>query len=258
MKTTSVIASLSSLVTFAYAQGQCSVVTGLTTTFYGFPDNSPPGAGTSYSCIGRGTTAGGVGSYADPLTFATAPGEFNKCEVIYAPYLKKYLTFQDECVECESDWKSGKKHIDIWTGSSTENGGQAQIKCEDDLTPASSSIVRNPPNNLEVNTGALFANGVCNKSAASNSGVASCAGGSGPAPAASKPQSSETGTSATGTSANATAAPSGTKFATSVSPPQSTSSATTCEWEGHCAGATCQTYDDCSGAMTCQSGKCAN
>ena len=32
----------------------------------------------------------------------------------------------------------------------------------------------------------------------------------------------------------------------------------TCSWAGHCAGAKCSTDDDCSDALTCQSGKCAN
>ncbi|CAG8979785.1 hypothetical protein HYALB_00011593 [Hymenoscyphus albidus] len=34
--------------------------------------------------------------------------------------------------------------------------------------------------------------------------------------------------------------------------------AATCEWTGHCAGATCQTADDCDGELVCKSGKCAS
>lgn len=42
----------------------------------------------------------GTGTYSNPLTFASAPGEFSQCEIIYFPYLKKYLRFEDSCAEC--------------------------------------------------------------------------------------------------------------------------------------------------------------
>lgn len=42
----------------------------------------------------------GIGTYANPLTFASAPGEFTSCEIIYFPYLKKYLRFEDSCAQC--------------------------------------------------------------------------------------------------------------------------------------------------------------
>lgn len=32
----------------------------------------------------------------------------------------------------------------------------------------------------------------------------------------------------------------------------------TCEWEGHCLGATCKTENDCDGQLACVSGRCAN
>lgn len=130
----------------------CSVVQQVTTTFYGYPDNSPPGAGIAYTQCGR-SVAGGTGSYDDPVTFATASGEFNTCEVIYAPYLKKYLRYEDECAQCESDWNnSGTWHVDTWIGSSTSDGGQDQINCEDSLTPDAQSIIRNPDSGLEVDS----------------------------------------------------------------------------------------------------------
>ncbi|KAL2404063.1 hypothetical protein ABEF95_013819 [Exophiala dermatitidis] len=106
-------------------------------TYYGYPDNDPPGPATAYNCGGRNFVAGGTGTHDNPLTMATAPGELNQCETIYVPYLKKYVRFEDTCAQCTDDWNggSGKRHIDIWTGSSTVNGGQKQIACEDALTP---------------------------------------------------------------------------------------------------------------------------
>ena len=42
----------------------------------------------------------GSGSYSSPLNFATAPGEYNQCELLYLPYPKKYIRFEDECAQC--------------------------------------------------------------------------------------------------------------------------------------------------------------
>lgn len=157
----------------------CSTRSGVTHTFYGYPDNDPPGAGTAYNCGGRNNIAGGTGTYSNPLTFASAPGEFSTCEIIYVPYLKKYARFEDYCAQCTTDWKSGKYHIDLWTGSSTVNGGQSQINCENALTPNAQSIVRQPPSNLAVDSTALYANGQCRTDHTYNGNPASCSGGGG-------------------------------------------------------------------------------
>ncbi|CRG85474.1 hypothetical protein PISL3812_02530 [Talaromyces islandicus] len=147
---------------FLQSRDTCSVVQQVTSTFYGYPDNSPPGAGIAYTQCGR-DEAGGTGTYSDPVTFASASGEFETCEIIYAPYLKKYLRYEDECAQCESDWDNdGTWHVDTWIGSSTSDGGQDQIDCEDQLTPDAQSIIRNPADNLEVDTTALYDNGSCN------------------------------------------------------------------------------------------------
>jgi hypothetical protein len=48
------------------------------------------------------------------------------------------------------DWADGIAHIDIWTGTAT-SGGQAQINCEDALTPdPAQSVIRNPATTLAV------------------------------------------------------------------------------------------------------------
>lgn len=174
----------------------CSVVTDVRTTFYGAPDNDPPGPATAYACGGRNYTAGGIGTYANPLTFASAPGEYNTCkyfslnhlpeiplsrskrnwnafihsdiyipcgllntgEIVYFPYLKKYLRLEDYCAECTADYNTtGYKHIDVWTGGSATINNQSQIDCEDALTPdANQTVIRNPARNLAVNSGALW------------------------------------------------------------------------------------------------------
>ena len=60
-------------------------------TFFRYPDNDPPSAQTAYNCGGRNYIAGGTGTYDDPLTMASASGEFSQCEVVYVPYLEKYV-----------------------------------------------------------------------------------------------------------------------------------------------------------------------
>lgn len=60
-------------------------------TFYGWPDNDPPSADTAYDCGGRNYIAGGSGTYEDPLSMASAEGEFSQCEIVYVPYLRKYV-----------------------------------------------------------------------------------------------------------------------------------------------------------------------
>jgi len=139
----------------------CSDISDVKMTFYGYPDNSPPGADTAYSCLSRDYTAGGTGTYSNPLTFATAPGEFSQCEIIYAPILKKYLIMQDSCDQCTTDWDDdGEYHIDIWTGSATVNGGDDQINCEDNLTPDGTvTIIRYPASTYSVDTTALYSSG---------------------------------------------------------------------------------------------------
>ncbi|KAI4655776.1 hypothetical protein J4E93_000491 [Alternaria ventricosa] len=127
-----------------------------------YPDNDPPGPATAYDC-GRNYEAGGTGTYADPLTFASAPGEFEPCEIIWDPYTRKYLRFEDFCAQCDADWNASPRinHIDLWTGSTTVNGGDEQIQCENDLTPGerSQTIVRNPWDGFEPDTTELYVKG---------------------------------------------------------------------------------------------------
>ena len=92
------------LATSVLGQGSsCVVVDSVQHTFYGFPDNDPPGPATAYDC-GRNFTAGGTGTFADPLTMASAEGQFELCEVVYVPYLRKYVVYEDFCQQCTDDW----------------------------------------------------------------------------------------------------------------------------------------------------------
>lgn len=67
----------------------CSTQASVEVTFYGHRDNDPPPNATVYSCETKTCVARGAGTYSDPLTFASASGEFFSYEVILVPYLKK-------------------------------------------------------------------------------------------------------------------------------------------------------------------------
>ena len=56
-----------------------------------------------------------------------------------------------------SDWNGGLAHIDMWIGSTTSNGGQSVINCENSLTPDDGQdVIRNPTADLPVNCALSF------------------------------------------------------------------------------------------------------
>ena len=120
-------------------------------TLYGWPDNSPPGDGTAF---GSGH-AGGTGTYANPVTFATDQHELAPGTKVYYPYLHRYFIMQDECVECDQDWANGKYHIDLWVGGKGGNTS-AVLNCEDNLTQDSAQVILSPPSTEPVDTTPLF------------------------------------------------------------------------------------------------------
>ncbi|QPG98711.1 hypothetical protein C2857_007889 [Epichloe festucae Fl1] len=121
-------------------------------TFFGDPDNNGGGNAIAYDC-GRGYTAKGSGSFQDPLTMASVPGAYNKCEIVWDPYTKKYLRNEDICATCSGN------QIDIWTGG----GGSKkdQLACERRLTPnRGHNVIRFGSNGHQANTGPLW-DGFC-------------------------------------------------------------------------------------------------
>ncbi|MFI5035548.1 MAG: ricin-type beta-trefoil lectin domain protein [Acidimicrobiales bacterium] len=133
-------------------------------TYYGWYDNTPPGCATAYAGC-----AGGDGSYAHPITFASDVKEFPVGTVLYYPTIEKYVVMGDSCQECSLDWRGdgpngGPRlhHLDIWIGG---HGGNAfdVINCEDALTqalpdgaPLLTPFIRHPPANEPVSPPPLF------------------------------------------------------------------------------------------------------
>lgn len=126
-------------------------------TFYGWPDNDPPGNAISDPVIHQG--AGGRGTSDDPITVAVRQGRFQPGTRMYLPALRKYLIVEDTCASCESD------QIDIWMESDGRFDEQV-IACEEAWTPDGPLEVEiDPPQGRPVSTTPFFDknSGRCNR-----------------------------------------------------------------------------------------------
>jgi hypothetical protein len=135
-------------------------------TLYGFTDNSPPGRAIAHPCLHP--QAGGTGTYANPVTFATDVHELGWCRRIYVPYMKRYFIHEDECSECDHDWVTLHKYrFDMWAGGdarSLHNPERAALlACENTWTrgnsisdPRNPIITVDPPPGLPVTSAAIF------------------------------------------------------------------------------------------------------
>lgn len=102
----------------ATGTAQASTTRNFLVTLYGWPDNSPPGNDIAYPESDGNPTihnaAGGTGTYANPITYATDKAELPIGTIVYYPYLHRYFIMEDDCVECDEDW----------TGSGPDGGPQ--------------------------------------------------------------------------------------------------------------------------------------
>jgi len=148
------------VVAISYCYGAIQNITMLTTS-YGFNDNSPPSAQISFPHSGGYPTlhnlaTEGKGTYDDPITFATDQKEFGPGTRVYVVHLHKYFIMEDECEACDSDWKKGKYHIDLWMGPQHSCPEPALDNCEAHITQSNAVVIVNPPTNLIVSTTPLF------------------------------------------------------------------------------------------------------
>jgi hypothetical protein len=145
---------------------QASTTRHFLVTLYGWPDNSPPGNAIAYPKSDGNPTlhnaAGGVGTYSNPITYATDKSELPIGTKVYYPYLHRYFIMEDDCVECDQDWTGHGPdggphmyHIDLWIGGKGGNSSKV-ISCEDDLTQDSAAVIVNPPSNEPVDTTPLY------------------------------------------------------------------------------------------------------
>eukprot|EP01132_Coremiostelium_polycephalum_P003741 gene3741-4660_t len=123
-------------------------------TFYAAGDNCPPSGEIAHP-TSKHPVAGGVGTYADPITFAGASKAFPVHSIVYLPAYKKYIQMMDDCEECINEWNSNKHyHVDVWIGPDSIHKGTTD--CEVALTKESTQIIINPDKNKPVDTTPFF------------------------------------------------------------------------------------------------------
>lgn len=125
-------------------------------TGYTWYDNSPPGsAAIARPVIHR--TAGGVGTYADPITMAvgyTSAGmDIPAGTRFYLPKMKKYFIVEDKCGACHRHSADVTYKLDIWLDGRNRSKASAR-SCAYSIT-GKQPVVRQPPNNLPVKRGAV-------------------------------------------------------------------------------------------------------
>lgn len=112
-----------------------------TITFYGWPDNSPPGDKIAHPVIHK--RAGGDGTYCNPTTFATEKANDKEIPYgikIYVPFIQQYFIREDLCAASGPKKGSGqngckKLWFDLWIGGDAQSKARYVIKCERQLTP---------------------------------------------------------------------------------------------------------------------------
>lgn len=128
-----------------------------TITFYGWPDNAPPGNSIAHPVIHQ--VASGDGTYCNPTTFATEKS--NDANIpygtkIYVPSIKQYFIREDLCAASGPPVGSGsngcyKLWFDLWIGGNAKSNVKALVACERRLTPANKvNVVIDPGPNLPV------------------------------------------------------------------------------------------------------------
>ncbi|HVN68661.1 MAG TPA: hypothetical protein VMU38_03280 [Candidatus Binatia bacterium] len=137
-----------------------------TITFYGWPDNSPPGNKIAHPVLHK--HAGGDGTYCNPTTFATE--RKNNQEIpygikIYVPFLKQYFIREDLCAPSGPPTGSGdngcyKLWFDLWIGGNAKSKTHAVVACERKLTPSKEvSVILWPQDGMPVaHAGPIYRN----------------------------------------------------------------------------------------------------
>jgi hypothetical protein len=132
------------------------VISNAFVTGYGWPDNSPAGTAISNPIIHQG--AGGVGTYADPITIAVGyvgtARDYPAGTRFYIPNVRRYFIAEDTCAACHNKPAGASTWVDMWVGGNgTNNAGV--LACENTLT-GNHTIIVSPDANRPVVSGALF------------------------------------------------------------------------------------------------------
>jgi hypothetical protein len=166
-----------------------TILTNVYTTAYTYFDNTPPGSAqiafphSEYSQTLH-NLAGGIGTYADPVTLAVGHSITNGVSTpdfppgtrFYFPDLRKYTIVEDVCGDGSTP-QNGPCHnvstapsgtsiwLDIWIGGSSSDSATALDNCASIVTDSTGelhTVVKNPSSNYAVNyPGAVYHSGYC-------------------------------------------------------------------------------------------------
>ena len=130
-------------------------------TGYSWQDNTPPGSSTVGEPVLH-KEAGGQGTFADPITVAVPGHQGNMAwppgTKFYLPSVQRYVIVEDSGAAKQP--AGTDTHLDMWIDGQ-DGTKQATDDCENTFTgrvPAQT----NPPDNLPVMAGPIFAGGKCN------------------------------------------------------------------------------------------------
>jgi hypothetical protein len=124
-------------------------------SLYGWPDNTPPSDQIAFPQIHQ--VAGGIGTYDDPVTFATDSGEEPPGTIIYIPAYLKYAIMEDACADCSNAWSSNMTYwFKFWLASNGRSDPQAVFQCERAWARSMTTVEVNPPPGRTVDTTPLF------------------------------------------------------------------------------------------------------
>jgi hypothetical protein len=141
--------------------GETGTIENAMVTFYGWDDNMPPGTAIAYPRSSGYPTghdsAGGTGTYADPITFATDKSEVPIGAFVYVPFIEKYVVMEDDCPMCDTQWSPAMTwHINIWMNSDGTEMKPALTACEAAWMMPKAPIEIDPPPGRPVTTTPLF------------------------------------------------------------------------------------------------------
>jgi hypothetical protein len=130
-------------------------------TGYSWQDNTPPGSSTVGEPVLH-KEAGGQGTFADPITVAV-PGHqgamaWQPGTKFYLPSVQRYVIVEDSGAAKQP--AGTDTHLDMWIDGQSGTK-QATDDCENTFTGRVPAQV-NPPGNLPVMAGPIFANQKCN------------------------------------------------------------------------------------------------
>jgi len=149
------------------------------TTAYTYWDNTPPGsADISHPVIHQ--KAGGIGTYADPVTLAVGHSiisgedilDYPAGTIFYIPNVRRYFIVEDTCGDgntpqngpCHIGYPAGTSTwVDLWIDGASGSASQSNA-CAEAITDSNGvahTIIKNPASTYAVVSGAVFQNGSC-------------------------------------------------------------------------------------------------